>query len=837
MESKELQAFKTLVELKYDLYNSLFLKLPFPNLEEAGMKLPLFAESCKEGLNKDIPPQKIVDSFFAQNFSVEKKMDILFLFTQFIERQIVLFDALEQAAFNEIHRNEQSGTLKYFIARCREGHLKKELKATLKEYRTRVVLTAHPTQFYPEVILTIIDQFAQAIDKNDLIKIEETLLQLGMTSFRNKTAPTPLSEAEQLIRRYHRIFYKAIVSIESALDEGLGDKRSPNSMIEVGFWPGGDRDGNPNVTVEMTLEVANQLRRAALENYKDELSYLKTKLTFPGVTDQLAKIEKKLDSYENPEDMLREIDQIEKTIIDHYKGLFSEDVQRFKRGVRSFGFHFASLDIRQDSSAHEEVVATILRKVQPHADIQYEILNPNEKGRLLEELLEKKPIKPLEFPDNPLVTDCLGSLKAIEKIQKSNGYRGAHRYIVSNTQGAHNLIEVLFLMHLIGLDQLKLDIIPLFETINDLESSVATMEALYESAHYRKHLMEQGAEQTIMVGFSDGTKDGGYVSCNWEIFKAKKRLQDLGEAQGVKTLFFDGRGGPPARGGGNTHRFYRAVGANINQRQVQLTIQGQTISSKFGTVDAAKENLEQLFTAGLESQLFYEEETPMTQEETNILEELSEISFNAYQNLRQDPLFISFLEKRTPLAHLSKLNVASRPGKRGKTDDLTLEDLRAIPFVSAWSQIKLNVPGFYGLGTALNRLMKNGKESELKNLYQENLFFSTLIDNSMQALAKSNLLFTAHLLDDSKFGSFIKKLHDEARLAENKILEITGQTRLLQNDPVNAASIKLREQLILPLTVIQQYALANLNKKESDLMEKLLLKTLPSIINAGRNSA
>jgi phosphoenolpyruvate carboxylase len=844
-------SYRNLVELKYELYNGLFLTLPFPYLEEVGNQLPIFSKRCHAALEIGKNPKQIIDSFFndiirADNF--QEKMKILFLFAQFVERQVVLFDAIEQAAFKETRGQEKGGSLTYLLQLFQENSFKKDLTEILSQYRTRIVLTAHPTQFYPEIILEIIDRFADAIKKGELVVIEEILLQLGMTSFRNFETPTPLSEAKNLLNRTSDIFYSVILNLESQLATGVKDLHLSHPVIELGFWPGGDRDGNPFVNVETTKAVAEELKSNVLEHYKREIAKLKKKLTFPGMVEALDKIEKKLDSYANPEDLVHDINELQRNNRDKYQGLFDNEIDRFRLAVTTFGFHFASLDLRQDSSAHEKVVTAILKQLRaengwPEECSNYGSLSSKDKAQLLEKLCITTPpaLNLTDLEKEPLVEDLLGSLKAVLPIQKTNGKKGLHRYIISNTQGAHNLLELCFIIHLLNLDDINLDLVPLFETVKDLKNASEVMRRLYQSPIYRKQLEKQKCCQTIMVGFSDGTKDGGYLTCNWEILKAKKRLEELGQENKIEVIFFDGRGGPPARGGGNTHKFYRALGANLSQKEVQLTIQGQTISSKFGSEEAAYFNLEQLFTSGLEAKLFDGEETPLNPEEITLLDELSAKSYQAYNDLRSDNNFLSFLEEVTPLRHFEKLNIASRPTKRGQSKEFLLSDLRAIPFVSAWSQVKLNIPGFYGLGSALKWAFENGRGEQVKLLYRDQLFFSTLVDNGQMALAKSNILFTKHLLDNEKYGAFIQKLHQEAELAKEFLLEVSGQSYLMENDPINRQSINLREKLMVPLLLIQQYAIGQVKNPKNDLekkgYEKLLLKTIPAIVNASRNSA
>ncbi|MCB1114699.1 MAG: phosphoenolpyruvate carboxylase [Chlamydiia bacterium] len=830
-----LTAYDTLVRMKYELYNSLFLTLPFPNLEEVGIKLPLFTERCREGLEEEKSPKAIIDEFFIDIFKTEKfedVMGVLFLFTQFLERQVLLFDALEQAAFSETHGLKESGSLGYALELSKERSLHEKFSEILKHYRARIVLTAHPTQFYPEVILEIIDEFSEAIQEDDLLRIEQILFQLGMTSFRNLSSPTPLSEAKGLLNRTQDVFYEAILDIEKELSEVQTGK---NPALELGFWPCGDRDGNPYVDVKTTLEVAEALRDVAFAHYRNELKNLKKRLTFPGMAERLGDLEEKLERYSVPEELLEAIEKLEKVVVDKHQGLFQDQIEHFKLAVKTFGFHFAGLDLRQDSSQHEEIISELYP--------EYSKLDAEEKTAFLEKEINSSPPprEKIAKLSHPLAEDFFGSFEAIQTIQKRNGPQGLERYIISHTQSPQHVLEVLYGLHCLGLDDLPLDITPLFETVNDLKNAPKTLKRLYDSPVYQKHLKRRGNRQIAMVGFSDGTKDGGYLTCNVEILKAKKELESLSQAHGVDIVFFDGRGGPPARGGGNTRKFYRALGENLKQNEIQLTVQGQTISSNFGSVESARFNLEQIFTAGLEARLFSNHENSLTDEDFKLLDALSDVSLKAYSDLRNHSLFLRFMEERTPLNYFTKLNVASRPAKRGKSKNLDLNDLRAIPFVGAWSQIRLSVPGFYGLGTALKWAYDQGDGEKLEAFYKNNLFFSTLIENSMQALAKSSELFTTHLLKDPVFKPLVEILHEEAVRTRKYLLKVSGQKTLLEDDPLVKQSIELREKLLLPLLVIQQYAMGELKSAQDPEhqkgYEKLLLKTLPSIINASRNSA
>ena len=351
-----------------------------------------------------------------------------------------------------------------------------------------------------------------------------------------------------------------------------------------------------------------------------------------------------------------------------------------------------------------------------------------------------------------------------------------------------------------------------------------------------------------MLGFSDGTKDGGYLMANWAIYCAKEAITTVSRNVGVKVTFFDGRGGPPARGGGNTYKFYAALGKEIENTQVHLTVQGQTISSYYGTDTAARHNLNQLLAAGLESNLFHRPERELNSGQRKLIQRLATISYEKYLAFKSHPLFLPYLEEMSTLHYYAQSNIGSRPAKRGQADRLKFEDLRAIPFVGAWAQLKQNVPGYFGLGTALKHIEEQGQLAQYQALYRESKFFEAMISNSMQSMCKSIFKLTAHMEKHERFGEFWRLIKHEYDLSKEMALKVSGQKTLLEDNPTSQASIKLRMSIVLPLLVIQQYALtrvndlanSQLNESETDLMqtyEKMIVRSLFGNINASRNSA
>ena len=408
-------------------------------------------------------------------------------------------------------------------------------------------------------------------------------------------------------------------------------------------------------------------------------------------------------------------------------------------------------------------------------------------------------------------------------------------------------MEVFALLNLSGFPRkLPVDIVPLFETVNDLENAHHTMQKLYSNETYRKHLKNRTNRQTIMLGFSDGTKDGGYLMANWSIYKAKERLTEVSRKNDITAIFFDGRGGPPARGGGKTHQFYASLGPKIESKEIQLTIQGQTISSKFGTVDSARYNMEQLVSSGVSNQIFEGIKNKMSKKNKFLMDDLAETSYNAYKDFKSHPKFLDYLEKISTLKYYAKTNIGSRPSKRSQSDKLNFSDLRAIPFVGYWSQLKQNVPGFFGVGTALKKYEDQGDFQVLIDFYNMSKFFKSLIDNSMMAMKKSFFELTSYMKDDPEFGDFWKLIYQEFLLTRRLTLKLSGQEFLMQDDPLGRSSIEVREAIVLPLLTIQQYALKRLqelnneknpDQNEIDIYEKIVTRSLFGNINASRNSA
>lgn len=831
--TNRIETFRQIVNNKYLIYNSLFTNLPNEDTSYTGIFIPLLHKLSKEGYAKQQSPKEIIETFFTKHTqltSEKEQISLLFRMIQYIERQVVLFDSVEDAAFPKFSKFG----LEQALAQTRN---KEDLAQHLKNFSTRIVFTAHPTQFYSNSVQTIMHELREAIKEDSVTRIDTLLQQLAFTPFISKSKPTPFDEAQSIIFYMRYVYYDTLGKLYHKTAKALGEAPDFNpNLVELGFWPGGDRDGNPFVTAETTLEVARKLRSTLMKCYYNHLKFLIRKLTFKEIAPLLQALKAKLytqifqqNEELTTEEILSTMIQVRSLLQENYKSLYIDYIDDYMGRVHLFGTHFASLDIRQDSSIHLECMEKIFKK---EFNVDYHSLSILEKINYLTQKEVK--LNSSNYEDE-LIKDTIDNIKQIKKIQEINGKKGIHRYIISNSESELDVLHVYALFRYCGYDpkDIHIDIVPLFETMDGMDNSKAVMKSLYENPVYQAHLARRENEQHIMLGFSDGTKDGGYLKANWEIYRTKERLSMLSRSKQIKVVFFDGRGGPPARGGGKTHQFYAAQGKEIANDKIQLTIQGQTITSVFGTLEQATYNFEQLLLSGIQSKKANDWNPDLKQ----VLDKLSEKSYEKYVELKNHPLFIEYLEEMTTLKYYGQTNIGSRPTKRNKESKHTLKDLRAIPFVGSWSLIRQNVPGYYGLGTALDAYRDNFEVVE--QLFEHSAFFRCLINNSIMSMKKSYFPLTAYMQNDKKYGEFWKELRREYLLTKNYVLRLTNQEELMENEMLSKLSISAREQIVLPLLSIQQFALQQIAEKTpmKEVYEQMVIRCLFGNINASRNSA
>ena len=453
----KIERFNEKILSRFQIYNSLFLTLPFKTIKQTSLLMPLFSEHCRKQYEINNNPRDIVNSFFnlyAPDFDSEQQLDLLFNFIQYIERQVVLFDAIEDAGFSYVNNMHGRGTLRNMKEEASNKQLGGALSEYIKRFKVRIVLTAHPTQFYPDNVLVIMNELSKAISEDDLDSVKKLLVQLGKTPFYKKEKPSPYDEAISLIWFLENVFYHSASTIYNYVAEHIVDSKDLNNPIfDFGFWPGGDRDGNPYVTPEITIKTAKRLKFSILRNYYRDLRKLKRKITFPGVEDRVEELENMVfnelfyperNKNFSLEYLSSELEFVLNKVENEHDGHYKDEVLDIIYKVRLFGLHFASLDIRQDSRIHHSV----FKEIVSHPEIQnftkglvenYLDLDSNERCKSLVKITGDVP--PSIFHDQ-ITNQTLQSIRSMQLIQNTNGEKGSNRYIISNCQTLENILEL-----------------------------------------------------------------------------------------------------------------------------------------------------------------------------------------------------------------------------------------------------------------------------------------------------------------------------------------------------------------------------------------------------------
>jgi len=642
---------------------------------------------------------------------------------------------------------------------------------------------------------------------------------------------------------------------EDAMQRAYGRSVRLPSFVFYGTWRGSDRDGNPNVTPELTLEAAGLMRRSIVELFDGKLFDLTEKLSESLHVTSFSK--SLLDSIETeklamPEvwSGIREANEFEpyraKLTFMHNRLMntlggsipryqkaseFLSDVQMiydslngnkstavadafvlpFLRQVETFGFEFASMDVRQHSSKHEKIVSEILEQ---NSVPNYSRMEEPEKTRLLTSLIngEKQTTVPTEWKDRE-AGQHFEVFRTIKEIHENYSERMVGTYIVSMCGAGSDLLEILFLMKLTGLadnQNSELNIVPLFETIEDLRSCDSIMDGLIANEAYGRQIHLRGNRQEIMLGYSDSTKDGGYITSRWELHKAETNLSRLFSKRNIFLKFFHGRGGSVSRGGEPTIDAIRSEPAEAYSGRIKITEQGEVIPSNYSTVGLAVRHIEQITFGMALAMLDKKRKNPSPQDTkwSDYMEELSQKNLEKFRAfIYEAPEFRDYFEKATPIRELALLKIGSRPVSRSGT--IEIEDVRAIPWVFSWTQNRHLLPGWYPAGNVLDsfrRKRRTGVEI-LRQMYDGWFFFKTVIDNLQMIVIKADMMIAAlysQLEDDPEIrGKIFDEIRSEFELTEKTILEITRQKHLLEKNTVLRHSIEVRNPYIDPMNYVQ----------------------------------
>lgn len=710
------------------------------------------------------------------------------------------------------------------------------------------------------------------------------------------------NEIENALTYYESTFLHVIPELLQDLERDLAALMPANShyqlppFLRMGSWIGGDRDGNPFVNGTTLCEAVRLQAVTVFRFYLDELAQLKRelavstrliavddtvlslakasrdqsahrmdepyRLALNGIHDRLLATANRLlpqhdwavisDSeilpYESHEALLQPLQTIAGSLRRHHgEALIYPRLGKLIKAIESFGFHLSTVDIRQSSDVHEAVITELLQKAG--YEFEYAAFNEDEKiGILLEELKQPRLLFSPFQQYSELVHKEIGVLEAVREMRARFGVHAVRQYIISHTETLSDLLEVALLQREAGLlrgvwgsanIQLDLNIVPLFETIADLRDAPMIMGKWLSLLGIRHVIRNQGSEQEVMLGYSDSNKDGGFLTSNWELYKAEISLVELFKQAKVKLRLFHGRGGTVGRGGGPTYQAVMAQPQGTVDGQIRLTEQGEIIANKYADPVVGRQHLETLVAATLDATLFPADQLQPAKRRAfeTVMETLSATAMTTYRSLvYETPGFAEYFFSTTPIEEIAGLNLGSRPASRKSTR--RIEDLRAIPWGFSWGQCRLLLPGWYGLGSAIHQFLhqqSNATETRLA-LLQEMLggwpIFKTLINNVDMVLAKTDLIVArhyAHLLPDRTLREEIfSRIEQEHKLTTEVVNVLLGSTQRLASQPVLAKSIRERLPFLDPLNHLQVEMISRYRNGETD--EKLKL-AIPLTIN------
>ncbi len=740
------------------------------------------------------------------------------------------------------------------------------------------VLTAHPTEVKRKSTLDCEREIGRLLDRRDreqLLPDEQAelaqelytwILTLWQTAMLRLTKLRVVDEIDNALSYYRDTFLDQIPQLYARMEHSLarytGSARHLPVLLRMGSWIGGDRDGNPNVNAEVLRLAIERQARLAFAHYLAQIHMLGGELSIAarlvnvtpellaladasgddspfrqdepyrralaGIYARLAATARALcgyvparepnaarEPYASSADLRADLATIARSLANHGSdALAQRRLQPLVRAVEVFGFHLASLDLRQNSAVHEGVVAELLRLAGVHGD--YAALSePERVGLLTRELASPRLLYSRHLEYSAMLTGELQILQAAADVHARFGAIAIQNYIISNCASVSDLLEVGLLLKEVGLlapgnpARLALNIVPLFETIADLERCGSIMSQAFSLEAYRRWLEARGNIQEIMLGYSDSNKDGGYLSANWALYQAEASLVEVFRKYGIRLRLFHGRGGTVGRGGGPAYDAILAQPPGSVDGMLRLTEQGEIIDSKYADALLGRENLETLVAATLEASLLPARGADATMVRyAEVMTALSAHAYKAYRRLvYETPGFVDYFRMTTPIAEIAQLNIGSRPAARKAT--WRIEDLRAIPWVFSWAQCRVLLPGWYGFASAVEAWLAENPQGmdTLREMYQRWPFFRSVVSNMDMVLAKTDLSIAARyaeLLEDAELREHVlARIGAEMNGSVRYLLQITGQATLLADNPELAQSIRSRVPYLDPLNHLQ----------------------------------
>lgn len=748
-------------------------------------------------------------------------------------------------------------------------------------------------------------------ERNRLL-IEGAICSLWQTRVVRLSKISVMNEIENAISYYETTFLDAIPKILQDLERDINRIFSDQfdglyqlpSFLHMGSWIGGDRDGNPFVNGETLAQAVNMQSASAFRYYIREVESLRRelavstrlinvtpevqalakrsldqsphrideayRLALNGIYDRLIATtqsgliasdltsnQTKAKAYENPEVFLAEITLlIHSLMLNKGEHLVYPRLGKLAKAIETFGFHLATIDIRQSSDVHEAVIKELISKAG--YDFQYDALSEQEKVELLLEELQQPRLLFSPFQQySELVHKEIGVFNKVRDMQAQFGPRTVRQYIISHTETLSDLLEVALLQKETGLLRgvwgsaniaLDLNIVPLFETIADLRNATMIMGKWLSLLGIRHVLRYQGNEQEIMLGYSDSNKDGGFLTSSWELYKSEVELLELFKQAKIKLRLFHGRGGAVGRGGGPTYQAIMAQPEGTVNGQIRLTEQGETIAYKYADPKVGRQNLETLIAATIDASLFPQDDLAEKERRSfeNAMEELSSTAMTSYRSLiYETPGFEEYFFNTTPISEIAELNIGSRPSARKA--NRKIEDLRAIPWGFSWAQCRLLLPGWYGLGSAIHHYLyadetkTASRTKQLKKMMKTWSLFKTLIANVDMVLAKTDLnvakRYAQMLKNETLREAIFSRIEKEYQLTTNALNLLQETDIRLENNIVLAASIKNRLPYLDPMNYLQVEMIQRYRAGDSDDKLKLaILLTINGIAAGLRNT-
>ena len=768
------------------------------------------------------------------------------------------------------------------------GFSSEDVVAAVHNAQLYPVFTAHPTEASRRSILDKLAELAVLIEdransasesKQHRIdrRVDELIDAIWQTDELRREQPDPVDEARSILYFLTEIVVDGIPELLEDLDASLrkiGGSLDPRRLpLRFGSWVGGDRDGNPNVTPETTLEVLDFQRARAMRIVINEIENLSSELSvstavrpisdelasqleadreaFPQVIarfgtlsagepyrQRLAVIHQRLletaqeppgtRSYRSPDELQDDLDQLGRSLESNQGGRMAQGrLARVQRIVAMIGFHLAVLDIREHADHHHAALATRFSAL----DVDYAALTREQRTDLL--TVELASPRPLAAPGSSNEDRVFGLFSAIRERMDTVGDHVIESYVISMTEGVDDVLAPAVLARDVGLIDIiagvaRLGFVPLFETIGDLRAIGPVMRQLLATEPYRRLVELRGNVQEVMVGYSDSNKDGGITTSQWEIHQALRTIADVAAETGVQITVFHGRGGTIGRGGGPTHSSILGQPPGAVSSVVKVTEQGEVIADKYGLPQIAKRNLDLAISAVVEASLSHRvprNKPAVTANWDRVMDTMSSTSYAAYREFLETPGLVEYFQTSTPVEELGSMNIGSRPARRrGATGGLS--DLRAIPWVFGWTQSRQIIPGWFGVGAGLEAVRSAGDGDLLAEMHERWQFFRTFISNVEMTLSKTDLAIARHyvttLVDPSLHHLFDRVAEEHDRTVA-QIAEVTGGG-LLDDLPILRRTLQVRDAYLDPINVLQVDLLARSRAGTDDPVEEARLR-------------